>query len=862
MNIARTDEKRTQRNRLLDFTQCLIRQRRHNDPLQRLTRKLHRYATALMMMFAVLLTACGGGADIPGVNNSNLVQVTVGVNGGTVTGPDGVQVIIPAGALNQPTTIGIARSAAGAPAAPDAFPITGNVYELTPHDLPFNLPVTVRAPVGNAPDTQVFMASPGQDWIPTNAVVTNGVAEWQRNSFSWMYVGGCFIPTSMANDPHWCRHGRSVAGISAAPSQAMTQTELPRDPANGDFGAYRVDQAATLTLTSQVKVPGNCSNVSVKLVRRSWIEPQQAWFSVQPQTLATQNPTMTASGNYLAGTATFSVAFSDFDNGKNMFAFSVSYDCPSIIRTPNGSGYTYSWNINNPRHLTLRGDGIKVEGNITPPAVTHTIGGTVSGLTGTGLVLQNNAGNNLTVAANGAFTFATPVGAGSTYNVSVLTQPAGQICTVTSGSGTANAPVTNVAVSCIPTYTIGGSVSGLVGTGLVLQNNGADNLSINASGVFTFATRLAAGAAYNATIQAQPSDSTCTVTNGSGTANADVANITVLCVSSGPLLLVANSGVTNGVNGLSVYRADTATGAPSFLSNVNAGNTPWSVALTPNGLYGYVGNWVGGTISSYSINSTAGTVSPIPLSSPVSNNPTSIAMDRLGRFIWVTNWGYHTVSAFSIGTNGVLAAAGVPMTGLALPYKIVAHSTADFVYIVNSAAAGGQIAVYSVNSSTGALTLLQTLGNAVSSPESMVIDPSGRFLYVANDSGSVGAFAINATTGQLTTIGYVNTGSGAYGIAMHPNGQYVYAVSSATSNNVRVFAINPTTGALTLAAGSPYSAGSNPRGVAVNATGTKLYVTNYVSNTVSAFSIGGSTLTPLGTPIATGSNPTGIAVVP
>lgn len=237
-------------------------------------------------------------------------------------------------------------------------------------------------------------------------------------------------------------------------------------------------------------------------------------------------------------------------------------------------------------------------------------------------------------------------------------------------------------------------------------------------------------------------------------------------------------------------------------------------------------------------------------------------MDRLGRFIWVTNWGYHTVSAFSIGTNGVLAAAGVPMTGLALPYKIVAHPTADFVYIVNSTTAGGGIAVYSVNSTTGALTLLQTLGNAVSSPEGMVIDPSGHFLYAASASGSVDAFAINATTGQLTTIGYANTGSGAYGIAIHPNGQYVYAVSSATGNNVRVFAINPTTGGLTLAVGSPYSAGNNPRGVAVNAAGTKLYVTNYVSNTVSAFSISGDTLIPLGTPIATGSNPTGIAVVP
>ncbi|MEQ1590738.1 MAG: hypothetical protein ABL902_10345, partial [Gallionella sp.] len=45
--------------------QCLIRQRRHNDPLQRLASRVHRYATALMMMFAITLIACGGGVDIP-----------------------------------------------------------------------------------------------------------------------------------------------------------------------------------------------------------------------------------------------------------------------------------------------------------------------------------------------------------------------------------------------------------------------------------------------------------------------------------------------------------------------------------------------------------------------------------------------------------------------------------------------------------------------------------------------------------------------------------------------------------------------------------------------------------------------------
>ena len=87
----------------------------------------------------------------------------------------------------------------------------------------------------------------------------------------------------------------------------------------------------------------------------------------------------------------------------------------------------------------------------TPPApATYTIGGTISGLSGTGLVLQDNGGNNLTVSASStSFTFSTAVASGGAYSVTVLTQPAGESCTVTSGSGTATANVTAVSVACI-----------------------------------------------------------------------------------------------------------------------------------------------------------------------------------------------------------------------------------------------------------------------------------------------------------------------------------------------------------------------------------------------------------------------------
>jgi hypothetical protein len=79
---------------------------------------------------------------------------------------------------------------------------------------------------------------------------------------------------------------------------------------------------------------------------------------------------------------------------------------------------------------------------------SYTVGGSVSGLTAGSLVLQDNGGDNLTVSGNATFAFAIPLGSGSAYNVTVFTQPTGQTCAVSNGSGTLLANVTNVTVAC------------------------------------------------------------------------------------------------------------------------------------------------------------------------------------------------------------------------------------------------------------------------------------------------------------------------------------------------------------------------------------------------------------------------------
>jgi len=179
---------------------------------------------------------------------------------------------------------------------------------------------------------------------------------------------------------------------------------------------------------------------------------------------------------------------------------------------------------------------------VTCTTASFTVGGTLTGLAaGSNVVLQDNAGNNLTVGANGPFTFSTPVPSGGSYAVTVLTQPAMpvQICKVSGGgSGTvAAANVTSVQVSCAAgTFTIGGTLAGLAaGNTIVLQDNGGDDLTLTASGTFSFATQLATGQAYAVTILTQPSSppQSCTVSSGSGTvAGGNVQGVNVNCSSN------------------------------------------------------------------------------------------------------------------------------------------------------------------------------------------------------------------------------------------------------------------------------------------------------------------------------------------
>ena len=287
------------------------------------------------------------------------------------------------------------------------------------------------------------------------------------------------------------------------------------------------------------------------------------------------------------------------DNGGNALkvAANGTFTFTTVLAT--GASYNVTVSVQPTGELctVADGSGKVASANVTNVdvtcKVTHTIGGTVTGLnTGASVTLLDNGANALKLTANGTFTFTTALVAGSAYKVTVSVQPMGELCTVTNGTGTvASANVINVAVGCKVTHTIGGTVTGLsTGASVTLLDNGGNALKLTANGTFTFTTALVAGAAYKVTVSVQPMGETCTVTNGSGTvASANVINVAVACKSLtftiGGTVTGLNTGgsvtlLDNGANALKV----TANGRFTFTTALASGASyDVTVSVQPSG---------------------------------------------------------------------------------------------------------------------------------------------------------------------------------------------------------------------------------------------------------------------------------------
>lgn len=180
-----------------------------------------------------------------------------------------------------------------------------------------------------------------------------------------------------------------------------------------------------------------------------------------------------------------------------------------------------------------------------PPPPPLTVGGSVSGLAGGEVVVQNNGAEDLTVKANGKFKFPKALTQGGAYAVTVKTSPVlpvKQTCTVSQGNGKiADKEVNSVAVACTTnSYAVGGTVSGLSGKikgkgkGLILELKDGKDVEVTQNGNFLFPdTRLPDGSDYKVAIKSTPAGHKCEIEAIATAPDSDTMNIVAVKCKKG-----------------------------------------------------------------------------------------------------------------------------------------------------------------------------------------------------------------------------------------------------------------------------------------------------------------------------------------
>jgi len=202
--------------------------------------------------------------------------------------------------------------------------------------------------------------------------------------------------------------------------------------------------------------------------------------------------------------------------------------------------------------------------------------------TATNVFTENEA---LGITTDGTYSFGS-FASGISYNITVRQQPVSQTCTVTSGEGTLSASTTVVVTCSSDSYTISGTVVGMLsGQSVTLQNNSGDDLTVSDNMSFSFSTSVASGEAYLVTVKTQPTGQTCTPNLNSGVVSDNVSDVSIICSYT----VYTVSGSVSGLSGTLVlqnnYGSDlTLTSDGSFSFRV-ASSAKYNVRVKsqPNG---------------------------------------------------------------------------------------------------------------------------------------------------------------------------------------------------------------------------------------------------------------------------------------
>jgi 6-phosphogluconolactonase (cycloisomerase 2 family) len=485
------------------------------------------------------------------------------------------------------------------------------------------------------------------------------------------------------------------------------------------------------------------------------------------------------------------------------------------------------------------GSGTVAAANVTNVTVTcttptFTIGGTVSGLrAGSTVVLQNNTlGNNLSVTANGSFTFATPVASGGAYAVTVLTQPTSapaRSCDVKTltGTGTVGAAnVTTVVVNCHAKFAFVANRSG---------DPGLASYSIGSTGLLTlvdFETQSSEPLSGTAPV--------CTSADANGVAVTPTGSHALVTIDA--QLSATDPCFVNTSGEIKVFEisaagqlAETPTQVvlPNVLPTPNVRSDPSAILMHPSGNFVYVQDANSNTVNNILVSGgnevirsyafTPGTpgVTP-PTLAPTAGTGyvavtdlNSMAMDPTGGYMMAASYTSHAITRLSInGTTGVLSAAGAPVVVGVLPSQLnmALDPTGTYLFVAQDRDA----TIYSYDVSLGTfaprtVALSTTQAGQLTSPVvALIVDPSGRpYLYGARSDGSIVVYLITGLTGAITEVANYNRAVAPYGIlyglSIDPNGQFLYHSALSTTGNIGIFSIG-TNGALTeVVPGSPFA---------------------------------------------------------
>ena len=152
------------------------------------------------------------------------------------------------------------------------------------------------------------------------------------------------------------------------------------------------------------------------------------------------------------------------------------------------------------------------------------------------------------------------------------------------------------------------------------------------------------------------------------------------------------------------------------------------------------------------------------------------------------------------------------------PSAVAVDPTGRYVYVANGQAFGtGGATVYSINATSGKLTLTGSEIAGGSAPWGITTDVTGSYVYMTNNDSTIDAYAIANPTGELSAVkGSPFSGTApTRGIAADPSGQYLYV---ANSIQLLGYGINANNGVLSVLSSSPYTAGNAPINLTVGGT--------------------------------------------